>query len=180
MGTYAYSLQWRRANREAYLAQKKRHAVRRRERQLADPDYLRRVADREAQKIAAQEAEAVESERRRLARRRYRIALRVAKNAAKHLRDKTRIERNRQRRRDENYMRHARRNLKIAFATPKWVNRDAILAVYLEAKKRRIAGEDVHVDHIVPLDGKTVSGLHVPWNLQIIPAAENVQKRNRW
>jgi hypothetical protein len=37
-----------------------------------------------------------------------------------------------------------------------------------------------HVDHVVPLAGKNISGLHVHTNLEIVPAAQNLRKGNRW
>lgn len=64
-------------------------------------------------------------------------------------------------------------------ATPRWLTpeqRREILEFYREARRRPGHWE---VDHIVPLGGASVCGLHVPWNLQLLPRAENRRKGNR-
>lgn len=69
-------------------------------------------------------------------------------------------------------------------ARPKWLSQDDLWMIeeaYSLAKLReQMTGIKWHVDHIVPLRGKTVCGLHVPWNLQVITASENCSKRNKF
>ena len=67
--------------------------------------------------------------------------------------------------------------------TPAWLTEDDIWMMreaYKLAKLRtQMFGFSWHVDHVLPLQGATVSGLHVPVNLQVIPWLDNVRKHNR-
>jgi len=66
-------------------------------------------------------------------------------------------------------------------ATPSWANLTAIQAKYQLAVMFNKYTEDTwHVDHIVPLQGKNVCGLHVEYNLRVIPAKENLSKGNKF
>jgi len=75
------------------------------------------------------------------------------------------------------------RKAKQISATPSWLSELEKLwmrEIYDLAKHRQARfGGKWHVDHIIPLRGKTVCGLHVPWNLQVIPANDNLRKSNK-
>ena len=76
----------------------------------------------------------------------------------------------------------AKRKADKLLRTPKWLTLEdlyAIVKLYkLAREKSQFFGVQHHVDHIVPLCGEFVSGLHVPWNLQILTAEENMKKGN--
>lgn len=64
--------------------------------------------------------------------------------------------------------------------TPKWANADNIKCIYEVCGLFRSAGVDIQVDHIIPLRGKLVSGLHVENNLRLLSAHENRTKKNTY
>lgn len=66
----------------------------------------------------------------------------------------------------------------VRIATPLWADEEIIMGFYEEAAVAGdVTGVPHHVDHIVPLQGKLVCGLHTQRNLRVIPASDNVKKR---
>jgi hypothetical protein len=75
------------------------------------------------------------------------------------------------------------RNKQVARAKPAWLTEEhefMLEEIYeLRDLRSKLTGVVHHVDHIVPLRGQNCCGLHVPWNLQVIPAMDNLSKSNR-
>jgi len=75
----------------------------------------------------------------------------------------------------------AARRAGIEQACPAWANRKEIKRIYEECTRMtQKTGIPHEVDHIVPLHGVNVSGLHVHWNLQVIRASKNRIKSNKF
>jgi hypothetical protein len=68
-------------------------------------------------------------------------------------------------------------------ATPKWLTDTQKMEIRLKYRLAielsRATGERHAVDHIIPLHGESVCGLHVPWNLQVLTQKDNLAKYNR-
>lgn len=78
--------------------------------------------------------------------------------------------------------RFRKRNMKQA--TPPWLTPGHwyLMNLFYEQARQLTAdtGIEHNVDHVVPLRGKTVSGLHVPWNMRVMVAAANQQRPRHW
>lgn len=128
--------------------------------------------------------EAKNPERVRASKARYRQENRqkiLAVKAARYEREKPSIAKKRRAYREAKPWLHAagqrEREVRKRHAMPPWVDRSAIQRIYKKAHDETIrTGVKYSVDHIYALRGKTFCGLHVPWNLQVIPLIENCRK----
>lgn len=95
---------------------------------------------------------------------------------------KSRVEWARRNKHKKNAKEAKRRAAKLN-ATPPWLSKEQLLAIeniYERATLiTQVSGIPHEVDHIVPLLGKNVRGLHVPWNLRVISASKNAKKSNK-
>lgn len=175
---------WREKNRDRWLAQSREAARRyrannpeaqaeanrryRAKNPTADAEYARayREANREATRAASRRWRAENPGAQAASDRKYREA-----NPEK-VREMERRYRAANPGRTREYVRA--REAGLNKATPAWVDRKDLCYVYDMAV---LFG--VHVDHIYPLKGKNSCGLHVPWNLQLLPAADNIRKSNK-
>lgn len=78
----------------------------------------------------------------------------------------------------------AKRRAALLCRTPKWLTSEDLFRIstmyQMSFALTKETGIEHHVDHIIPLRGRYVSGLHVPDNLQVIPGIENLRKNNSW
>jgi hypothetical protein len=196
---HARSREWYAANRESVLEQKKDYFQKNKEklrepkrkwakrRYHADPEFRAEEVKRAQAYNLANPERVRAAEQRRSERyhadleRRERAgqynAVYMAENADK-------IREQRAKFRKENGARLAeRQRVRLLHATPPWLTpeqrREMLLVYERAAELTALTGIKHEVDHVWPLKGRKSCGLHVPWNLQVLPSRENRRKLNR-
>lgn len=161
---YARVKAWREANPDKVTEQHKRYAEKYPEKLAAkqavwkarNPEKAREAYRKQAAKKRAEQPEQI-----RAAKKLYAQRNRAVLNAAAARRKAAKLKR-----------------------TPKWLtqfDKLKIKCIYsIAAMLTRVNKEPWHVDHIVPLQGDLVSGLHVPSNLQVMRGVENIAKKNKF
>lgn len=171
----ASQMRWRKANPEKYR------------------DAITAWGKRNPEKLAGYQSDFYQKNRERLLeqdrqRRLANIDLFLARERVREERDKPIRALKNKRWRDANpgkiRAQAAKRRSILKLRMPGWLTADEyaqIEAIYIRAAEMTASGDIVyHVDHDLPLRGKYVSGLHVPSNLKILSALDNLRKSNLW
>ena len=181
---YANNIEALRARSNAYgTAHAKERAERAAKWRLANPERTQELTQRSRQKRKERWAEFLESERQRYhkapdkklaalkaQRERPEVAAKAKAYQQQYGRDYP----------EKLRAKVAARRATLLRAMPEWCDRVAIVEIYRRAKALTIeTGIKHEVDHIIPLRGRNVSGLHIPINLQILTVTENRQKFTR-
>ena len=162
-------------NREKYLARDKKYREENHDKHLArGKKYYQENRD----EIAARNKKYREENREKVAARAKRY---YEENRDKHLaRDKKYCAENPEKKAAAVAKRRSAKIERI----PSWSNDDdlkAIKKIYARCKRiNKLTGVEHQVDHVIPLQGDSISGLHHSTNLAIIPAALNRSKKNKW
>lgn len=164
------------ANREAYLAKKRRDYERHKAKRLASQKVR---YERDKERILARQRDY--AQRRREVDRDALLAREARYRADNRERFRETAARWRENNRGVYRARHAADKAARSKRTMPWADAVAIAAFYeTAARVSQCTGIEHHVDHVIPLRGKKVSGLHVPLNLRVLPGALNVRKNNRF
>lgn len=168
------SAQWYAANKERHLANSK---------EWFEANKERKQATIKAWSIANKEKIAQDAAARYIANKEEILAENRAKYHANIEKERARSSAYFQKNKETHRARVAKYRKARIERTPAWTDESDMLRMkcyYQVAKMRtRETGVIWSVDHIVPLQGENVSGLHVSWNLQVITKAENIAKGNR-
>jgi hypothetical protein len=173
---------YRQENRETIAARNKVYQQENRE-ALAAYHKVYQQENREALAAYRQDNREAIADRNQVYQQENREALAAYNKVYRQENRETIAARNKVRRQENPHLynaRYAKRRACKLNATPPWLtpeHLEGIKAIYLEAQTLTVkTGVLHHVDHRVPLRGKNVCGLHVPWNLKPIPASENMSK----
>lgn len=179
-----------RANPEKYNARSRAYHAANRER-LNDMAAKRYALNRDARIEAMRVYRETFPERVKASNRRYHIknaALRSVKARAWRLknleaiRERAKVYGREHYRKNKSYYlaKGALSKRRLRQATPPWADLTKIVEIYQSASMLSTPSEKFSVDHVIPLRGKNVCGLHVHNNLQIMTLRRNKSKGNRW